>query len=128
MYWIVAALRGILAAWMDVHTGIWGGSRHALTVGFIALMVMTVGPRILPYFAGVRGLYSARLMFKALVLLLVGCTLRVSMEPLAYEGYANFAWRVLPCSGFLELGGVVLFTVQLTLTFTRMPTAFAELS
>lgn len=127
-YSIAAALMGIWAAWMDVHNGIWGGSRHALTVGFIALMVMTVGPRILPHFAGVRGLYSARLMFATLVFLLAGCTLRVSMEPLAYEGYAHFAWKVLPYSGFLELGGVILFAVQLVLTFVRMPSVFAELS
>ena len=127
-YSIAASLMGIWAAWMDVHNGIWGGSRHALTVGFIALMVMTVGPRILPHFAGVRGLYSPRLMFVTLVLLLTGCTLRVTMEPLAYEGYAHFAWKVLPFSGFIELSAVLLFAAQLVLTFTRMPSVFAELS
>lgn len=125
---IVAGLMGIWAAWMDVHHGIWGGSRHALTVGFIALMVLTVGPRILPHFAGVRGLYSPRLMFAALALLCTGCTLRVTMEPLAYEGYAHFAWKVLPVSGFLELGGVLLFALQLVLTFTRMPSVFADIA
>jgi hypothetical protein len=124
---IGAALMGIWASWRDVHNGIWGGSRHALTVGFIALMVMTVGPRILPHFAGVRGLYSPRLMFATLVLLLAGCTLRVVMEPLAYEGYAHFAWKVLPFSGFIELGAVLLFALQLVLTFTRMPSVFAEI-
>ena len=127
-YSIAAALMGIWAAWMDVHNGIWGGSRHALTVGFIALMAMTVGLRILPHFAGVRGLYSPRLMYVTLVLLLTGCTLRVTMEPLAYEGYAHFAWKVLPFSGFIELSAVLLFAVQLVLTFTRMPSVFAELS
>lgn len=125
---IIAALIGIWAAWMDVHNGIWGGSRHALTVGFIALMVMTVGPRILPHFAGVSGLYSARMMFATLMLLSVGCALRVTMEPLAYEGYAHFAWKVLPFSGFIELGAVLLFALQLVLTFTRMPSVFADLS
>ncbi len=123
---IVAALLGIWASWMDVHNGIWGGSRHALTVGFIALMVMTVGPRILPHFAGVRRLYSPRLMFLTLALLCSGCALRVCMEPLAYEGYAHFAWRVLPFSGFLELGAVLLFALQLVLTFTRVPGIFPE--
>jgi hypothetical protein len=127
-YSIAAALLGIWAAWMDRHNGIWGASRHTLTVGFIALMVMTVGPRILPHFAGVRGLYSTKLMFVTLALLLAGCTLRVTMEPLAYEGYAHFAWKLLPYSGFLELGAVLLFAAQLVLTFTRMPSVFADLS
>ncbi|MGB9028801.1 MAG: hypothetical protein WCC27_01675 [Acidobacteriaceae bacterium] len=123
---IAASLLGVWASLADVHGGIWGGSRHALTVGFAAMMVMTVGPRILPHFAGVRGLYSPRLMFATLLLLLAGCTLRVSMEPLAYEGIAPFAWKLLPLSGCLELGAVLLFALQLILTFAREPSIFPE--
>ncbi len=122
---IAASLLGIWASWSDVHGGIWGGSRHALTVGFAAMMVMTVGPRILPHFAGVRGLRSPRLMFATLLLLFAGCTLRVSMEPLAYEGILPFAWKLLPFSGCLELGAVLLFALQLILTFTLEPSIFA---
>lgn len=122
---ILASFLGIWAATSDLHGGIWGGSRHALTVGFAAMMVMTVGPRILPHFAGVRGLWSPRLMFVTLLLLLAGCTLRVSMEPLAYEGFSSFAWKVLPLSGCLELSAVLLFALQLILTFSREPSLFA---
>ena len=125
---IVASLLGVWASLADAHGGIWGGSRHALTVGFAAMMVMTVGPRILPHFAGVRGLYSPRLMFVTLVLLLAGCTLRVSMEPLAYEGILPFAWKLLPLSGCLELGAVLLFALQLILTFAREPSIFPEVA
>lgn len=124
---ILAALLGGWAALADAHGGIWGGSRHALTVGFAATMVMTVGPRIIPHFAGVRGLWSRKLMFATLLLLLTGCTLRVSMEPLAYEGIWSGAWKILPYSGCLELGAVLLFALQLILTFTREPSLFAEL-
>lgn len=123
---ILASLLGIWAATADVHGGIWGGSRHALTVGFCAMMVMTVGPRILPHFAGVRNLWSPGLMFATLVLLLAGCTLRVSMEPLAYEGIAHFAWKVLPLSGCLELSAVLLFALQLIMTFARGKSIFPE--
>lgn len=125
---IAASLLGIWASVADVHGGIWGGSRHALTVGFAAMMVMTVGPRILPHFAGVRRLYSPGLMFATLLLLLSGCALRVSMEPLAYEGIAPFAWKLLPISGCLELGAVLLFALQLILTFTREPSVFPEVA
>lgn len=118
---LAAALLGVWASLADVHGGIWGGSRHALTVGFAAMMVMTVGPRILPHFAGVRGIWSGRLMFATLLLLFAGCTLRVCMEPLAYEGIVGFAWRLLPLSGCLELGAVLLFALQLILTFTLEP-------
>lgn len=123
---IAAALLGVWAAASDVHGGIWGGSRHALTVGFAAMMVMTVGPRILPHFAGVRGLWSQQLMFVTLLVLLAGCTLRVSMEPLAYEGFWSGAWKILPWSGCLELCAVLLFALQLTLTFLREPSVFAD--
>lgn len=122
---IAAALVGIWAAWSDVHGGIWGGSRHALTVGFAAMMVMTVGPRMLPHFAGVRGIWSRNLMFATLLLVCAGCALRVSMEPLAYEGLASFAWKVLPLSGCLELGAVLCFALQMALTFALEPSIFA---
>ncbi len=123
---IAASLLGVWASWSDVHGGIWGGSRHALTVGFAAMMVMTVGPRILPHFAGVRGIWSRNLMFATLLLLCAGCTLRVSMEPLAYEGLLPFAWKLLPLSGCLELTAVVLFALQMILTFTLEPSLFAD--
>lgn len=125
---ILASLLGIWAASADIHGGIWGGSRHALTVGFAAMMVFTVGPRILPHFAGVRNLWSPGLMFATLLLLLAGCTLRVSMEPLAYEGLAHFAWKLLPASGFLELSAVLLFALQLIMTFARGKSIFPELA
>lgn len=123
---IAAAALSVWASLADAHGGIWGGSRHALTVGFAAMMVMTVGPRILPHFAGVRGIYSRGLMFATLALLLSGCTLRVTMEPLAYEGLWSFGWKILPLSGCLELGAVLLFALQLILTFAREPSIFAD--
>jgi len=44
----------LLAAHLDRALGWTGGSRHALTVGFISTMVFTIGQRILPAFAGMR--------------------------------------------------------------------------
>jgi uncharacterized protein involved in response to NO len=57
----------VWAAFADVHGGIWGASRHALTVGFAATMVFTIGPRILPHFAGIYSIFSKRLMFLSLL-------------------------------------------------------------
>ncbi len=100
---IVAGSMSVWAAFADVHGGIWGASRHALTVGFAATMVFAIGPRILPHFAGIQSIFSKRLMLLSLLCLQSGCLLRVSSEPLAYEGLASFAWKVLPVSGMLEL-------------------------
>lgn len=122
---IVAGSMSVWAAISDVHGGIWGASRHALTVGFAATMVFAIGPRILPHFAGIHSIFSKRLMFLSLLCLQTGCLLRVSSEPLAYEGLVSFAWRVLPVSGILELGGVLLFASNLMLTFLLGRNAFA---
>jgi uncharacterized protein involved in response to NO len=113
---LVAGFMGIWAAIADQHGGIWGASRHALTVGFAATMVFSIGPRILPHFAGIYSIFSKRLMFLSLLLLQTGCTLRVCSEPLAYEGILTFAWKTLPISGMLELSGVLTFAVNIMLT------------
>jgi len=84
-------------------------------------MVFTIGPRILPAFCGMRVLWSTRLMFWALLLLHVGCAFRITMEPLAYEGYWNFAWKVLPYSAALELTAVVLFALNIIVTLLLPP-------
>ncbi len=118
---LVAALLGAAAALWDSSGGLWGASRHALTVGFVAVMVFSVGQRILPAFAGMRLLWSTRLMFVGLALLVTGCALRVSSEVLAYQGYAEWAWSVLPISAMLELAGVTAFAVNLFATFVFEP-------
>jgi len=113
----IAGTMGVWAACADAHGGIWGASRHALTVGFAATMVFAIGPRILPHFGGVYAIFSKRLMFASLLVLQIGCTLRVLSEPLAYEGYLSFAWKTLPYSGMLELCAVLMFAANLGLTF-----------
>jgi hypothetical protein len=123
---VIAGSMGIWAAFADQHGGIWGASRHALTVGFAATMVFSIGPRILPHFAGVYNIFSKRLIFFSLLLLQSGCTLRVSSEPLAYEGLLPFAWKVLPASGVLELSGMLVFAANIALTFLLGRSAFAH--
>jgi uncharacterized protein involved in response to NO len=118
---LIAAILGIWASRAGEAPGIWGASRHALTVGFIAAMVFSVGQRILPSFCGMRVLWSPRLMLVMLVLLMTGCTLRVASEILAYQNYATWAWNVLPVSALIELVAVTLFAVNLFVTFLRRP-------
>jgi hypothetical protein len=118
---LIAAMLGVAAALWDSSGGIWGASRHALTVGFVAIMIMSVGQRILPAFAGMRLLWSTKLMFAGLALLTVGCTLRVSSEVIAYQGYATWAWSVLPISALFELAGITAFAINILGTFVLEP-------
>lgn len=118
---LIAAVLGAAAVRWDTSGGFWGASRHALTVGFIAMMVLCIGQRILPAFAGMRLLLSTRLMFAALLLLGTGCVLRVSCEILAYQNYAGWAWSVLPLSAVLELLGITGFATNIFGTFLLQP-------
>lgn len=118
---LIAATLGVAASVWDTSGGIWGASRHALTVGFVSVMVFSVGQRILPAFAGMRLLWSTRLMVASLGLLSLGCTLRVFSEVVAYQGYANWAWAVLPFSAVIELSAVTIFAINIFGTFLLEP-------
>jgi len=116
---LISAVLSIWASREGDTPGIWGASRHALTVGFIAAMVFCVGQRVLPSFCGMRILWSPMLMLVMLVLLMAGCMLRVASEILAYQYDAQWAWHVLPVSALIELTAVALFAVNLIVTFVK---------
>jgi hypothetical protein len=118
---LVASFLGVAAARWDVSGGIWGASRHAFTVGFISVMVFSIGQRVLPQFANLRPLWSPRLMWVGLLLLTSGCLLRVSSEVLAYQHYARWAWSVLPVSATIEMAAVTCFALNMTVTFALDP-------
>jgi len=66
-----------------------------------------------------RLLFSTRLMFLALLVLAIGCLLRVSSEILAYQEFARAAWSWLPASAVCEMTAVTIFAVNLLATFVR---------
>jgi hypothetical protein len=103
----------------DPSGGIGGASRHALTVGFVSMMIFGVGQRVLPAFSGMKLLFSTRLMFLSMSLATLGCTLRVVSEVLAYPGYVPWAWHCLPVSAVIELIAFSLFALNLFITFAR---------
>ena len=118
---LLAACLGVAASRWDSSGGIWGASRHALTVGFVSTMILSVGQRVLPAFAGMRILWSPKLMFAAGFLLTLGCGARVVSEVVAYESSANWAWRVLPLSALTELAALTLFALNMMCTFILQP-------
>jgi hypothetical protein len=115
---LVAALLGVWAAFTSKAHGIWGASRHALTVGFLSTMVFAIGQRVLPAFSGMKVLFSTKLMFAALSLLTIGCALRVSSEIMAYQELVHSAWSWLTVSAITEMTAVTLFAANLVLTLT----------
>jgi uncharacterized protein involved in response to NO len=118
---LIAAVLGVYAAIADTNGGIWGASRHALTVGFLSTMVFAIGQRVLPAFCGMRLLYSKTLMWASLAVLNLGCLLRVASEIPAYEANLQVAWRILPVSAVTELTAVTLFALNLGITLLLPP-------
>lgn len=118
---VISCVLTMLAVRFDQDGGIWGASRHAITVGFIAGMVFVIGQRLLPAFCGMRLLWSRKLMLWSLVLLHLGCALRVTLEPLAYESLWQFAWKLLPVSALVELTAVTLFAWNILATLMQPP-------
>lgn len=114
---LIASVLAIWAASAKNAPGIWGASRHALTVGFLATMVFAIGQRVLPAFSGMRLLYSPKMMFVGLAALTAGCFLRVSAEVLAYQGFLASAWSWLPISALTEMSAVTVFAINLVATF-----------
>jgi uncharacterized protein involved in response to NO len=123
---LIASVLGIWAANAADSAGIWGASRHALTVGFVAMMVFCIGQRVLPAFSGMRLLFSPRLMFVGLLFLSFGCIVRVGAEVLAYQEILPAAWAWLPYSAICELAAVTALAVNLIVTFLQ-PSAGARL-
>ena len=118
---IIAAALGVAAAAWDESGGLWGASRHAFTVGFVSVMVFSIGQRVLPAFAAGGPLWSPRLMFSGLLLLTSGCLLRVSSEIAAYQYGVEWAWSALPISAVLELVAFTAFALNLIATFAFAP-------
>jgi hypothetical protein len=118
---LVSAVIGVAAALWDTAGGLWGSSRHALTVGFMSGMVFAIGQRVLPAFSGMRLLYSPTLMFWSLGLLNLGCLLRVTSEIGAYEGYAPALWPLLPVSAVIEMTAFTIFAGNLLWSLLQPP-------
>ncbi len=115
---IVAASIAIVAAMRALPNGYTGAGRHALTVGFFAATVFTIGPRVLPAFFNVRRLWSTKVMAASLVLLNAGCLTRVVSEIVAYEHMSEIAWPALALSAMLEVVAVLLFGANMLMTLT----------
>jgi hypothetical protein len=108
---IVAALLGTISG-----RGYAGASRHALTVGFFAATAFTIGSRVLPGFFNVRQLWSTRVMESSLLLLNIGCAIRVTSQILAYEQFSTHAWSALGLSAIIEMTAVTLFAGNMVMT------------
>lgn len=88
----------------------YGALRHAITVGFISLMILGVAAKVVPTLMGVslRGLRPLWLPF---LLVNAGCALRVAGQILT--DFTLAAYPAAGVSGLLEVTGIALWGVHL---------------
>jgi hypothetical protein len=87
-----------------------GAARHAITVGFISLMIVGVAAKIVPTLNGVD-VHRLSGLWLPFTLLNLGCSLRV-LTQIATDFTAN-AYPVAGASGVLEVTGLALWGVHL---------------
>lgn len=84
----------------------YGATRHAITVGFISLMIVGVASKVAPLLAG--GTPARRnALWAPFVLLNLGCALRVTQQ--VTTDLARWAFVPAGLSGVLEVTGLVLW-------------------
>ncbi len=90
----------------------YGAIRHAITVGFISLMIVGVAAKVVPTLNGVnvRGLSA---LWAPFLLLNAGCTLRVVGQTVT--DFTDSAFPFAGVSGVLEVTGLALWGVHLWL-------------
>ena len=98
------------AAQIGFSHAYYGAVRHAITVGFISLMIMGVSAKMVPTLLEIdpARLRPLRIPF---VLLNVGCALRVGAQTLT--DFTPAAFPAAGASGLLELGGLAVWGVHL---------------
>ena len=87
-----------------------GAYRHALTVGFIMMMIVGVSSKVVPTLAGVD-VRHARSLWPTFLLLNVGNLTRVSFQ--IATDFSPAAYRVMGISGFIEVVGLTLWGYEL---------------
>lgn len=87
-----------------------GAYRHALTVGFIMMMIVGVSSKVVPTLSGVD-VRSARSLWPTFLLLNLGNLTRVSFQ--IATDFSPTAYRVMGISGFIEVIGLTLWGYEL---------------
>jgi uncharacterized protein involved in response to NO len=87
-----------------------GAYRHALTVGFIMMMIVGVSSKVVPTLSGVD-VRRANSLWPTFVLLNLGNLTRVSFQ--IATDFSPAAYRVMGVSGFIEVVGLALWGFEL---------------
>jgi hypothetical protein len=98
------------AAQIGFSHAYYGAIRHAITVGFISLMIVGVAAKVVPTLNGVN-LRRLSALWLPFVLINAGCALRVTTQTLTDFTSASFPFAGV--SGILEVSGLAVWGIHL---------------
>jgi hypothetical protein len=88
----------------------YGAIRHAITVGFVSMMIMGVAAKVVPMLNGIESRILPALWIP-FVLVNAGCALRVSMQVLS--DWHNVGFALIGFSGAMEVTGLAIWGIGL---------------
>ena len=81
----------------------YGAIRHAITVGFISMMLMGLGAKLVPLWRGVEP-HGLSPLWGPFILINLGCLLRISMQ--TASDFVPAAFAIIGFSGVLEMAAL----------------------
>lgn len=100
----------------------YGAIRHAITVGFISLMIMGMAAKVVPQFVGYSDTRTLSSLRGPFVLINIGCFLRVSTQTLT-DWHPTF-FAIVGVSGLLEVVALAWWGIDL-LRLMRHPSGIS---
>jgi hypothetical protein len=87
-----------------------GATRHAITVGFVSMIILGIGAKVVPSLVGVAAERLASL-WGPFILINLGCFLRIALQ--SATDFLPHAFSVLGLSGTLEVAGIAWWGLSL---------------
>jgi hypothetical protein len=94
------------AAQLGFSHAYYGAARHAITVGFVSLMIVGVAAKVVPTLSGVSS-HALSSLWGPFVLINAGCLIRVVGQTLT--DFTPHAFPLAGVSGLLEVSGLALW-------------------
>jgi hypothetical protein len=102
----------------------YGAIRHAITVGFVSMMIVGVASKVVPTLTG-RDPRTLSALWGPFILLNLGCFLRVSLQTLT--DWTPAAYPLIGLSGTLELIALGWWGISLAVMMVTRPKINAEI-
>ncbi|RME48045.1 MAG: hypothetical protein D6795_13355, partial [Deltaproteobacteria bacterium] len=103
----------------------WDATTHAMALGFITMMILGVGFRVIPIFSGRHALtgWGVKLSF---LLLCSGVVLRVFVQPFVSVAPTPRIFALMGASGLLAYGAMAIFGVVIWRAMSNAPSLEAQ--